>query len=168
MSKKCVNCGAELDDSVLFCTECGTKLDPVTDTVKEFGQAPAAPVAAAPAPAPAAQPEPRNNYGYAPAAPAAPGVEMAPVVKTSGFFWLDVLYVLPVIGLVACIIICAAAKNPNIRHHAASKLVEILVGIILTILAVILCVVAVKQAGFSSWNDFNDLINSYGGFGNYY
>lgn len=178
MSKKCVNCGAELADDALFCTECGTKVEVVTDTAKEFGQAPAAPAAPevtvaapAPQPQPVVQSVSQAYYGAtsaAPAAPAATGKEYAPVVKTSAFFWLDILYILPFVGLIACIIICAAAKNPNIRHHAASKLVEILVAIVISILVTILCVVAVKQAGFSSWNDINDLLNSYGNLGSYY
>lgn len=170
MSKKCVACGAELADDALFCTECGTKAEVITDTVKVFGQAPAAPGAAtvigttseqpvAAQPAPQAQPTAQVNY-TAPAAPAAPAPkqEIAPVVKTAAFFWLDVLYCLPVIGFVACIIICAAAKNPNIRHHAASKLIEILVALVISIIVTIICVVAVKQAGVS----MSDLINSYG------
>lgn len=179
MSKKCVNCGAELADDALFCTECGTKAEIVTDTVKEFGQAPAAPAVpvtpvAAPAPQPVVQPVSQTYYGSAPAAapvapaPAAPGAELAPVVKTSAFFWLDVLYCLPFVGFIACIIICAASKNPNIRHHAASKLVEILVILVLTIIIAILSVIAIKQAGFSSMNDLNDLLDSYGGLSNFY
>lgn len=166
MSKKCVKCGAELADDAIFCTECGTKAEVVTDITKEFGQAPAAPGAATYTTNAAPQPTSSTQYNYnaapaapvAGAAPAVSGTQFAPVMKTAAFFWLDVLYAIPFAGLIACIIICAASKNPNMRHHAAAKLIEILVATVISILVTVICMVAVRQAGLN----LNDLMNSNG------
>ena len=169
MSKFCTNCGAEIADDVVFCTECGTKVEasqpnatveqtqsaaPATDVTLTFGEAPKAPEAPViPTPQPVYQAAPQPVY-QAPA----DGKEIAPVVKTGAFFWLDILYVLPGIGFIACIVVAAASKNANIRHHAAAKLIEVLVGFVLGIIAVILCMAAIKRVGIS----VNDLLNSYG------
>ena len=193
MSRKCINCGADLPEGTLFCTNCGTKIEdtapaPEFTPSQPFVEEPVQPVpqpepSPAPfvTPAPAPAPEPKTSteaaFGVAPEAPGAtynqppyqqpyyenPPYQQPPVqfeeppvskvVSTGGFFWLDLLYLIPGIGLLACIIIALAAKNLNIKHHACAKLVELLVLFVLLIILSILTVIAITQAGI----DFNEI-----------
>jgi hypothetical protein len=44
---------------------------------------------------------------------------------------MTILFVLPIIGQLACIIMAFAAKNYNRRHYARSVLIMIAIGIVL-------------------------------------
>ena len=52
------------------------------------------------------------------------------VVSTGAFFWLDVLFKLPGLGWLFCIILSFAPKNYNIKHFARSKLVVLVIALI--------------------------------------
>ncbi len=153
-------------------------VNPVKPEPQPFASAPAEPFRSEPQPFVASvAPEPKTNteaaFGVAPEAPGAnyerPPYEQQPyyenppyqagpaqypegsskVVSTGGFFWLDFLYFIPGIGLLACIIIAIAARNLNIKHHACARLVAMLVLFVILIILSILTVIAITQAGIN-------------------
>ena len=128
---------------------------PRTDTEAAFGVAPEAPGAEYHRPEPAYippqepvynQPIPQEQF-YDPSE--------CKVVSTGAYFWLDFLYFIPVIGFIACIIIAAASKNLNIKHHACAKLIEVLVALVVLIILSILTVIAIYQLNI----DYNEIFN---------
>ncbi|MBQ4425152.1 MAG: zinc ribbon domain-containing protein [Lachnospiraceae bacterium] len=56
-------------------------------------------------------------------------------VKTARFFWMGLLFAIPVIGLIAVIITSVAAKRESLRNFARANLIWIIVGLILLLLA---------------------------------
>ena len=56
-------------------------------------------------------------------------------VGTGGYFFLMLLFAIPVIGWLACILLALAAKNPSLKNFARAKLVWLVIGLILAILA---------------------------------
>ncbi len=52
------------------------------------------------------------------------------VVSTGAFFWLDVLFKLPGLGWLFCIILSFAPKNYNIKHFARSRLIVLVIALI--------------------------------------
>ena len=125
MSKLCTNCGAALDDDAVFCPECGTRTDAAPTPEA------AAPEAAAPAPDPAPAPAPQPAPGPAP--------EMrSKEISTAGYFWLMLLFAIPVIGLIALLIFAFAVKNKNLRNLARAFLIWIIVALVLSVIAFIL------------------------------
>ena len=151
--------------------------EPVRPDVLPFAAAPTEPARPEPQPfANTASPAPKTSteaaFGVAPEAPGAnynqpPYYENPPypqppmdyqepvskVVSVGGFFWLDFLYWIPGIGLLACIIIAIASRNLNIKHHACARLVSLLVAFVILIILCILTVIAITQAGI----DFNEI-----------
>lgn len=126
---------------------------PRTNTEAAFGVAPAAPGATYGQPAPE-QPY-QQNPPYQPAPEQYEDPAESKVVSTAGFFWLSFLYCIPVIGFIAAIIIACAAKNLNVKHHACSFLVAVLVAFVITIILCILFVIAITQLDI----DFYDYLH---------
>ena len=175
MERFCTNCGNTLEEGALFCPECGEKVNIVIppaqapDTFaeevrEEFAQASqtaqqkwdnteqlakeqareaaqaaaaAAPVYAAAAPAPAPEPEPFEA--------ASKQEDLSKTVKTSTYFWLSLLFAIPVIGLISLIITACAARNRSIRNFAKSFLVWILVGLVFTLISALALFILSKQ-----------------------
>ncbi|MBR5981604.1 MAG: hypothetical protein IK035_06300, partial [Firmicutes bacterium] len=80
-----------------------------------------------PAPAPAPQPAP------------GPAPEMrSKEISTAGYFWLMLLFAIPVIGLIALLIFAFAVKNKNLRNLARAFLIWIIVALVLSVIAFIL------------------------------
>lgn len=161
MSKFCTNCGATLDDDAVFCPECGIRFD--TAPAEE-----AAGPAAAAEPAPEVRPEPREEvrpqpetvrpeqvqYAAPPAPAPVPVPEAAPEpvkrskeISTGGYFWLMLLFAVPVIGFIAMLIFACAVKNRNLRNFARAHVVWIVVLLILAILLWVVTKLALKAAG---------------------
>ncbi|MBR6704832.1 MAG: zinc ribbon domain-containing protein [Lachnospiraceae bacterium] len=141
--------------------------EPATSYSYGYG-APAQPKnepAPAPAPAPvqpAAEPAPQpftheNEYGTV-SNEAAVG---SPVVKTSAYFWLSLLFAIPVIGLIVMIIMACAAKNKNLKHWTRALLIWILVGLIISVILGLVAWIIGKNAGIELTNiDFNAIFQS--------
>lgn len=148
----CPKCGTPYRPGVQFCTECGTRraqspaADPVNPNpanANPIHQANANPVNPRPAnanpntvnPNPVhANPAPMG-VPYTPAPVAAAEDDMPRggaygVVSTGAFFWLDVLFKLPGLGWLFCIILSFAPKNYNIKHFARSRLVVLVIALI--------------------------------------
>lgn len=129
----CPQCGTPYRPGVQFCTECGTRR---AESPAETNQTPVNPKPARPTqPNPVhANPAPMG-VPYTPAPVAAAEDDMPRggaygVVSTGAFFWLDVLFKLPGLGWLFCIILSFAPKNYNIKHFARSKLVVLVIALI--------------------------------------
>ena len=70
--------------------------------------------------------QPQQTY----AAPTAPDPTNK-VVGTGTYFGLMLLFALPIIGFIACIIMCFAPKNKNIKHFARANLIWAIIGLII-------------------------------------
>ena len=148
----CPKCGTPYRPGVQFCTECGTcraqspaaaPVNPNPANANPVHQANANPVNPNPV---NANPNPVNpnpvhanpapmGVPYTPAPVAAAEDDMPRggaygVVSTGAFFWLDVLFKLPGLGWLFCIILSFAPKNYNIKHFARSKLVVLVIALI--------------------------------------
>lgn len=132
---KCPKCGAETAGA--FCPSCGS------------------PVQAQPAPQPTPAPQPAPK-------PAPEPVRTAPVynnyiqqkvmteedlpakyrpVGTWGYFWLKLLYAVPIIGFIFLIIHTFSNGNINRRNHARSYWCAFLIGLVLMIIALIIMLI---------------------------
>lgn len=124
MAKYCTNCGKELTEGSAFCTVCGAQV--------ETDGSPAPETAAPAAEAPKATPTPAPAPTYAqPAAPAA-----AKPVKTSWYFWMMLVFSLPLVGLIMLFVVAFSSDDPSKRGFARAYLIWLLVAVVL---AVILC-----------------------------
>lgn len=128
MAKFCVSCGKEIADGVAFCTECGTPAP--ADAPQEAPQPYTPPVQqTAPSPAAATAAPPR-----AAAVPAdAPPAGRNGVVGTGWFFGMMLLFAIPVIGWLACLITAFAAKNESKKHFARAMLIWLIIGLVLAV-----------------------------------
>ena len=147
MSRFCTNCGATLEDDALFCPECGTRTeDPVSSDIFPENAADKTPGQAEPPiqempepPVPPLQPAPD------PAAESTAG--RSKEISTAGYFWLMLLYHIPVIGFIFMLIFGLSAENRNLRNYARAHLVWIIVMILVLVLFYIVTRILLKAAG---------------------
>jgi len=118
MARFCTTCGAELNPDAAFCTNCGAS-----------GSAPAAPE-----PQPTVWTQPIQTAPPAPPPPAAPVVPTEEPVGTGTFFGLMLLFALPIIGQLACIIMCFVPKRKSLRSFARATLIWFVIALILSLL----------------------------------
>ena len=127
MSKKCSNCGFDMADDAVFCTECGTRMEaPKQNTTEQPQPQNAQPQNQNSAPNSQQYAQPQNQYS-APynqqyAQPQPDYYSQSPedyaqnaVVTTGAFFGLNLLFSLPAIGWIICLIMSFAPKNKNIK-----------------------------------------------------
>ncbi|MDR3299040.1 MAG: zinc ribbon domain-containing protein [Candidatus Accumulibacter sp.] len=134
----CTECGASVPDGVKFCVECGkpagvSRPEPVP-VPAQVEYARAAPVAAPPA-RPAAAPQYQQFPQYPAHAEDAPpplGGKYA-VMSTGAYIGTMILFAIPVIGWLACLIMALAAKNRNRRHFARAMLVFLILGMVFAV-----------------------------------
>lgn len=155
---KCNSCGADIPDGSLFCTECGAK----TEQIAETTPVPAEDVSNC---ATQTQTVVSQNITSAPVNNCAPVSEPKPskatkVASTGAFFWLEVLYAIPFIGFIACIVFAAASENQNIKHHATAKIILVLVSLALSIISIIAIFTAIAKSGISL-GDIDRIFNLY-------
>ena len=160
MAKFCTECGKEIAQGVAFCTECGTKApaDPVTATTETVTEAKDTKVET-----PVVHTPPAQSYQaqqtYTQPAPD----PTSKVVGTGAYFGLMLLFAIPIIGQIACLIMAFAPKNKNIKHFARAQLIWMVIAIVLIgILVALLSVLTntlmdfIKESTggeFSNWSD---------------
>ena len=114
---------------------------------------------------------PQQNYvppqqtGYVP--PAADPANK--VVGTGAFFGLILLFAIPIVGFIACVVMSFAPKNKNIKHFARAMLIWTIIAIVLiAILAAIITVITrsfinyIKQAIEEQIGDSEGIIGQIG------
>ncbi len=148
MAKFCTGCGKELADGLMFCTDCGTKVPegasaevaPVQaeSSAQEIKQEPVIvqeqPVQQPPKQyIPPQNTQPQQNTQQIPSQPAENHS-----ASTAHFFWMMLVYSLPLIGWLICIIMAFAPKNESKRHFARAILIWGIVGIVISIIGLII------------------------------
>jgi len=120
MSELCNSCGSELKECAEFCGQCGAKAEAEQEAEVIVKEEPKAV-------------EKNESEGKEPA-------------SLGAFFGLIVLFSIPVIGWIACIIMAFAPKNKNIKNYARAKLIWIGISIAVT---VVFCVLVSWLAGLA-------------------
>lgn len=124
MARFCTGCGSELNDNASFCTNCGKAFDtqPATQNNMQAAttQSQQAPKAKAQPAAVQAQPVYMPNGGAA-------------VVGTGYYFGMMLLFAVPVIGWILCLVTAFTSKNPNKKNFAKAMLIWLVIGIILSV-----------------------------------
>lgn len=158
MAKFCTECGKEITAGVAFCTECGTKVpsDPAPQTTEPVIEAkpepkvetkPEVPVHTAPAQVYQTQQTYQQpvQAAYTPPVPEPTNK----VVGTGAYFGLMLLFALPIIGQIACIILAFAPKNRNLKNYARANLIWMIISIVLIgILIALISVLTNSLMGF--------------------
>ena len=160
MAKFCTECGKEIAAGVAFCTECGAKApaDPTTATTETVAEAKETKVET-----PVVHTPPAQSYQaqqtYTQPAPD----PTSKVVGTGAYLGLMLLFAIPIIGQIACLIMAFAPKNKNIKHFARAQLIWMVIAIVLIgILVALLSVLTntlmdfIKESTggeFSNWGD---------------
>ena len=160
MAKFCTRCGKEISDGVAFCTECGTKAPADSEAeVKEVKKEAATPEVprckkcgaelkegavfctecGASSKGESSQPQPTYQQPPQPtyAAPPAKADESTAVVSTGTFFGTMLLFALPFIGFIACIIMCFAPKRQSLKNYAKANLIWAIIGLVFGILLIV-------------------------------
>jgi predicted nucleic acid-binding Zn ribbon protein len=145
----CTECGANVPEDLKFCTECGAAMG----AANGIGSAAPAPITAPPvaeatrqtAPTPQQQqrqppPESVQPAYYPPPSQPAYGFDAPPpkgskyaVIGTGGYIGLMILFAIPAIGWLACVITAFAAKNRNRRSFARATLVFLIIGLVIAV-----------------------------------
>ena len=136
MAKFCTECGAPLKEGATFCSACGAKA-PAEKKPEAAPETPAAP-----------QPVYQTQQIYTPSAPA------AQPVSTAYYFWMMLLFAVPVIGLIVCLVTAFSGEDASRKNFSRAALIWILVAIVLSIIVAI----AIAAVGGSI---MNILFNSY-------
>ena len=146
MAKFCTGCGMELTDGLMFCTGCGTKVpEDVTaeaSAVKEEILAEEK-VVKEPVTVQAETQQPQQQYippqqqQYTPPMQALQQAENHSA-STAHFFWMMLVYALPLIGWIICIVMAFAPKNESKKHFARAILIWGIVGIVISIIGLII------------------------------
>ena len=147
MARFCTECGAKLKDGAAFCSECGAKVP----AGKQPGAAPETPPQTQAQPAAAEQQtyQPRQTYTVPVSTP--PAVQP---VSTAYYFWMMLLFAIPVIGLIVCLVTAFSGEDASRKNFSRAALIWILVAIVLSIIVAI----AIAAVGGSI---MNILFNSY-------
>ena len=147
MARFCTECGAKLKDGAAFCSECGAKVP----TGKQPGAAPETPPQTQAQPAAAEQQtyQPRQTYTVPVSTPPA-----AQPVSTAYYFWMMLLFAIPVVGLIVCLVTAFSGDDTSRKNFSRAVLIWILVAIVLSIIVAI----AIAAVGGSI---MNIMFNSY-------
>ncbi len=144
MARFCTNCGKELNAEEAFCSECGTQIpketshpteaptvEPKVPAEEPPTTTPKAPTDGQPKQEPTVITTPPPVPAYTP--PAMTQDPESAVVGTGMFFGLQLLFALPLIGWLICLIMTFAPKNKNLKHYARAALIWILIGLLLSV-----------------------------------
>ncbi len=175
MTKFCTECGKEIAADMAFCTECGTKApaDPAPESVAEVKIEPKVETKPeVPVHTPQAQTyQSQQTYSqpvqtvYAPPAPD----PTSKVVSTGAYVGLMLLFALPIIGFIACLIMAFAVKNKNIKNYARATLIWMIITfVILAVIGALIAVLANAIGGFieqimgDTFSQFEDVFGQFG------
>ncbi len=148
MAKFCTGCGKELADGLMFCTECGTKV-PESAPAEASAVKEEIPVQAEVIKEPVTvQAEPPKQY-IPPQNTQTQQLSQQPPMQasqpaenhsasTAHFFWMMLVYSLPLIGWLICIIMAFAPRNESKKHFARAILIWGIVGIVISIIGLII------------------------------
>lgn len=128
MAKFCSECGTQIPENALFCPECGKEHGRPNEP-KPQDTAPPTPQTVQPA---APEPQPVQPAAPKPPSPSPSQPALYPAVGTGAYFGLMLLFALPVIGVLLCIIISLASKNKSLKNFAKATLIWIVIGLVIS------------------------------------
>jgi len=114
MKRFCTDCGKEIAEGVAFCTECGTPA-PQNKPVEQLPEKSV-----------------QHTVVQTPVQLSTPVAEQNKAVGTGTYFGLLLLFALPVIGFIACLIMAITSKNKNLKNFAKAVLIWTIIGLIIT------------------------------------
>ena len=159
MAKFCTECGKEIAEGIAFCTECGAKAE--ASEPKPVSVPP--PVTQSPT-TNTAQQVSYQQPSYSP--PVADNQNK--VISTGLYIGLMLLFAIPIIGFIACIIMAFAAKNKNIKNYAKATLIWmiiafVLIGILVAIASVLVGTLTdyINQITDGQFGDFGDFFSQF-------
>ena len=168
----CTECGTQVPDGVSFCTACGKSVgnSAPPDPVAATAQAPVEAETPVEAPPPQQQPpqpaNPATAPGQSPSSGDVPPAHDSPyaVMSVGSFIGHSILFSIPVVGWLSCLIMAFVSKNLNKKNFARAALIFLIIGIVLSIL-VFLAVNWMSQffmqqlniATDGIFNDFSDM-----------
>ena len=162
MARICTNCGSEIPEGASFCTECGTSLTEESATAPAPEAAPAAPVSEAPAPPPAEPAWPPKEKDKK---KEDKGKKQTGVVSTAYYFLMMLLYSIPAVGWLLCLVIGFAARNESKKNFAKAMLIWIVIGIALTVIGYFVLrwlgssiVASINESTGSSFKNLDDML----------
>lgn len=168
----CTECGADIPAEIKFCTSCGNPMSAAAQPLPAMAAAAAAPASAVqptpqaaprPAYAPPAQPQPVQTVINADAPPAR-GSKYA-VMGTGAYIGTMLLFCIPIVGWLACVIMAFASKKLNRRNFARAMLVFLIIGAVLSA-ALYVVFGWVSEAVMQSLNETtNGMLGDSGGLG---
>lgn len=136
----CKNCGNQVSDNAPVCLHCGTILKIPTPPIPPI---PTPPIPTPPIPTP---PNPFQQSSDIPH-------EYRPV-SAWGFFWLKVLFCVPVIGFIFLMIFTFDGSNLSRRNFARSYWCGLLIVVILFLILLVIAAVAAGGIGAVMRNVF--------------
>ncbi len=123
MARFCNNCGQEIPDGTGFCNACGTPVDQ-----------PAQQAAPAVQPAPVQQPQQAAPVQQTQAPQIQPAGQFDGSVSTGYFFGMMLVYALPIVGWIACIVTAFKSKHQTKKHFAKAMMIWLIIGLILSLI----------------------------------
>lgn len=177
MARFCTNCGKEIPDGVAFCTECGIKAPEQAFVVPPVNEAPVAVTAPASIPAPTHQPAPQPVY-TAPSRPAQQPYVQQPsapaednkseTVGTAYYFFMQLLFAIPIVGLIVCIISALTGSNKSKKNFSKAYLIWLIIGIVFSVIGTIIMISVFgslfelsNSLAFSEYGEFSDLLEQF-------
>ena len=149
MARFCKECGAEIPEGVSFCNACGA-------SVQQQSVQPQQTVMAQPA----VSPQPVQQ------APLADGT-----VGTGYFFGMMLVYAIPIVGWIACILTALKGKHQTKKNFAKAMMIWLIIGLVLslimgavitwlgTLLVSYINELAAAELGTTEIGEFQDLLN---------
>ncbi|MDR0293889.1 MAG: zinc ribbon domain-containing protein, partial [Oscillospiraceae bacterium] len=114
----CTECGATIPGHMKFCTECGKPTGEAGKPASATAPAHAAEARTATQAPPEQAAYPVNTAGMGNAPPGDP----YGVIGVGGYIGMIILFMIPVAGWIACLIMSFAARNRNRRNFARAML----------------------------------------------
>ena len=165
MAKTCTVCGAQIAEVAAFCTVCGA---PLPADIKS--EQPAATAVTADTFFPASAARPTKTIHNSADMMLQNGNNA--VAGTGYFFWSMLLYSIPVVGFIVCLITAVAAKNENKRHFAKAILVWYVIGLVFAVIASLLIklfgsyvINYIKANLEGQFGDLSELLSQFPSFG---
>ena len=140
MARFCTECGKEIALDAAFCSECGSK-SPIVPNEQIVAEASRPSISTENAPiaekTPVQTNQPHQDYIYPHLVSPLPASTTADtIVSTGTYFGLMLLFLLPVVGFVLCLIMTFAPRNRNIKHFARAMFIWMVITIILAAVTV--------------------------------